>query len=48
MQETVTMQNDVKSSSSTSHEPSRLVTLNRERSLFSPRVVVWGNLVVSP
>ena len=42
MQGTVTMQNDVKSSSSTSHEPSRLVTLNRERSLFNPRVVVGG------
>ena len=47
MQGTVTMRNDVKSSSSTSHEPSRLVTLNREGSLFSPRG--WGeNLVISP
>ena len=35
MQGKVTMQNDVKSSSSNSHEPSRLITLNRERSLFS-------------
>ena len=42
MQGTVTIQNDVKSSSSTSHEPSRLVTLNRERSLFNSRVVVGG------
>ena len=40
MQGTVTMQNDIKLSSSTSHEPSRLVTLNRERSLFSLRVAV--------
>ena len=49
MQVTVTLQNDVKSSSPTSHEPSRLVTLFRKRSLFSPRVGVgvgWGNLVV--
>ena len=45
MQGTVTMQNDVKSSSSTSHEPSRLVTLNRERSLFNPRVVVGGGKI---
>ena len=47
MQGTVTSQNDVKSSPSTSHEPSRLVTLNREWSLFSPGWGKGGSLVLS-